>query len=320
MDTASSLLSRTAYGWLRERDVDLLLCAELHANGALTNYFAQRLGVTAGNFSGAWVSESDADGESDLVLSFDGTRGQIVALIENKIAAPFQPDQAARYGLRRDRWQDDERICRAVTILVAPQSYMSRPESSEFDLIVTYEEIADILQTEHDARSLFFLNSLLAGIEASRRGYMPIPDDAVSSAWQEIWQIAAQVAPRLNLAKPTKKPKESTWIYFYDAEGFERVKWRTAVVAYKAERGQVDLQFGRTLPSELERRTAHLGTPDMKVFKAAGSASLRLRVPKVDFSKPISEQEAAVVRGLLACEELRAFFVQHRISLLPQVD
>ncbi|PKA43217.1 hypothetical protein CWR43_14320 [Rhizobium sullae] len=288
----------------------------MHAEGALSNYFAKRLGVTAGYFSGAWVSESDADGESDLVLSFDGAQGQVVALIENKIAAPFQPDQAFRYSRRRDRWSEDERISRVVTVLVAPESYMTRAEAAEFDVRITYEELADILRREHDRRSLFLSNSLLAGIERSRRGYSLIPDDAVSSAWQEIWQIAARVAPRLNLAKPMEKPKESTWIYFYDADGFEQVSWRTAVVVYKAERGQVDLQFGGTIPSELERRTAHIRTAPMNVFKAGKSSSLRMLVPVVDFVKPALEQEAAIIEGLATCEELRTFFVEHRVSLL----
>jgi hypothetical protein len=75
MNISANLLGRAPHGWLRERDIDLLLCAELH--------------VTSGRFSGAWVSEADADGESDLVLASDGDGGHLIALIQNKVAAAF---------------------------------------------------------------------------------------------------------------------------------------------------------------------------------------------------------------------------------------
>jgi AcrR family transcriptional regulator len=40
--TLSSLSNRSALGWLRERDIDLLACSEFHANGAPTRWFARR--------------------------------------------------------------------------------------------------------------------------------------------------------------------------------------------------------------------------------------------------------------------------------------
>src|SRR5262245_12113083 len=85
---------------VRERDVDLLLLEELCVDDAFRRWFAERaLGAganaAAGAFRGAWQSVSEAGlGESDLVVDFDGPDGRgLRLLVENKIDAPFQPDQ-----------------------------------------------------------------------------------------------------------------------------------------------------------------------------------------------------------------------------------
>lgn len=60
------LLKRSSYAWLRERDIDLLLCAELHVPGALRHKFEEVLGVGDVTFEGAWVSLAELEGENPL--------------------------------------------------------------------------------------------------------------------------------------------------------------------------------------------------------------------------------------------------------------
>jgi hypothetical protein len=93
-----ALEARSPFSWLRERDIDLLLCAELHACGGPKNLLASRLGYPDSEFSGAWVSHAEHDGESDLIAAFETKDGLVLALVENKIAAPFQPEQGQRAG------------------------------------------------------------------------------------------------------------------------------------------------------------------------------------------------------------------------------
>jgi hypothetical protein len=317
VQTIFGLLSgRSALGWLRERDIDLLICSELHAGGgSLTRFLTSRLAGDRARFVRAWVSHADIDGESDLLVAFEQNGRTIIALIENKIAAIFQPDQALRYRKRAERWAKMDGISSVVTVLIAPEEYMSHAGSSDFDQRVTYEAVANVLRSEPDCRASFTAEAILTGIAQCRAGYVMRPNEAVTEMWNVCWEIACRVAPSLNFERTGEKPGESTWFYFRKAAGFEGL--RGAVVVYKAERGQVDLQFSGTSPTELARRSLGLLDTSMKVVPAAKSASVRLSVPVIDFHSSASAQEAKIVDGFMACERLRLLFVEHRGTLLP---
>jgi hypothetical protein len=313
-----ALEARSPFSWLRERDIDLLLCAELHACGGPKNLLASRLGYPDSEFSGAWVSHAEHDGESDLIAAFETKDGLVLALVENKIAAPFQPEQGQRYAARAQRWSTSDGISRVVTVLIAPDGYMSRSGAEAFEVRIPYEELSEALREENDSRSKFLANAMEAGVEALRRGYVMTPDAAVSGIWLACWKVSLQVAPKLNFSEPSLKPGLSNWFYFRGAEGLSDLDWRRAVVAYKAERGQADLQFGGTSATQLLRRSHGILQPSMKVVPAAKSASIRIIVPIVDFSRTPEDQNQAIVEGLAACELLRSFFVEHREKLLSE--
>lgn len=243
----------------------------------------------------------------------------MLALVENKIAAPFQPEQGLRYAGRAKRWSTTEGISRVVTVLIAPDGYMSRPGAEIFEVRIPYEELSAALREESDPRSRFLAEALEAGVEALRRGYVMTPDAAVSGMWQACWKISRQVAPKLNFNEPGLKPRLSTWFHFLDAEGVSDLDWSQVVLVYKAERGQVDLQFGGTSVAQLSRRSEGILQPSMKVEPAAKSASIRIVVPIVDFVRAPEDQHQAIIEGFATCEVLRSFFAMHRRELLPTV-
>jgi hypothetical protein len=312
----SDLFSRTPFAWLRERDIDLLVCSELHADGELTRLLASKIAPSGARFIGAWVSHAEADGESDLVVTFAVGDTRVIALVENKIAASFQERQAERYAARGQRWGATEGVSNVVTVLLAPGEYMSRAGAEVFDERISYEEAASALRAERDPRSMFLADALAAGVESYRQGYVMKPDESVSDMWMACWKVALKVAPNLGFNQPSLKPGRSTWFYFRDAEGFSREDRKRAVVAYKAERGQVDLQFASTTSAALARRTEGVINRSMKVVSAAKSASIRISVPSVDFFGSAEKQEAAIIEGFAACERLRVFFVTYRERLL----
>ena len=310
------LLGRTPFSWLRERDIDLLVCAELHAKGELTHLFASRIGVPGAKFVGAWVSHTESEGESDLVLTFSTEDGVAVALVENKIAASFQRDQAERYAARAQRISASEGVGRAVTVLLAPRDYMCRPGAESFDVRITYEEATAVLRAQGDPRSGFLADALEAGMEACRRGYVVIPDSAVTKMWMACWITSLRVAPRLNLQKPGVKPRQSTWIHFRNADGFSRDVSQRVWVIYKGGRGQADLQFRGTTAAALAAAAEGLLDGTMKVVPASKSASIRIFVPPIDFRGAVEDQQAAITEGFAACERLRTLFVEHGQRLL----
>jgi hypothetical protein len=303
--------------WLRERDVDLLLCSELHARGTLANLFASRLGLEGGRLERAWVSHREDGRESDLVIRMVRDTETVLALTENKIAADFQPGQVNAYAERSRKWIEADGV-RCSTVLVAPKGYFSRSGAKDFDICIAYEDMNAALRCSGDPRSAFLADVLLQGVDAYRRGWVAVPDDIVTSLMEAFWGLATSIAPLLNMKRPEPKPKGSTWIDFPNAAGLEGLGKRVLIV-YKAERGKVDLQFAATNESKLRHRAANILAPDMEISRAGKSASIRLLVPKIEFSVAADGQEPRLKAGLVACERLRTFFVAHRDILLAGV-
>ena len=308
-----TLRNRSSIGWLRERDIDILLCAELHAPGALRDYFASLWPNDRVQFVGAWVSHTEINGETDLVIEFQSSEAYLVIFVENKIAANFQPDQAARYAERAARWRRKASV-KVKTVLICPREYLSRPTSEDFDATIAYETLIEVLRNSHDHRSIFLARSLAEGIESYRRGYVAIPDQAVTSVWEAIWRASLADFPSLNMEKPAEKPGKSGWIYFRQPSGFAQADTKRCVIVYKASRGQVDLQFKSMTASQLESLVGALIEPDMSIVKASKSASVRVTVPDIDFFSAAEPQIEAICLGLHQSERLRRFFAEKGIS------
>ncbi|PZQ14335.1 MAG: hypothetical protein DI565_13025 [Ancylobacter novellus] len=311
-----AVFDRSPLGWLRERDVDLLLCSELHARGEVASTFGEKICGRVATFEGAWVSISDESGESDLVVSYEAGGRKVVALVENKIAAGFQPEQQLRYRTRAARWAAEAEGAIVVTVLVAPRDYLNRPGAEDFDIRVSYEEVADALGRERDPRSTFFLDAVVAAVAQHRSGYVMTEDEAVTATWKLIEAVGKRVVPQFRFAVAGGKPSRSVWPYFRSAEGLSGVK--DVVLVWKAERGQADLQFASTLEADLAQRCEGILGPGMSVVQASKSASVRVATRFLDFRTDPSDQEDVIVEGLVACERLRALFVENRARLLPR--
>lgn len=91
---------------VEERDIDLLLMEEFHVSPAFVSWFAVQVGVGDATFAGAWHSVTDTDGETDLLLRVVSGDMRTAILIENKVAAPEQSRQDARYHIRGARSRD----------------------------------------------------------------------------------------------------------------------------------------------------------------------------------------------------------------------
>src|SRR5262249_5148001 len=163
-------------------------------------------------------SVTQTTGESDLEISFvgpDGGRWRL--LIENKIAASFQAQQAERYRQRGATYIERGDCGAFYTILVAPEDYFGSPDSLKgFDGRVTYEALkAWFLQREALGVRLFYNATILTlSLKNSWFGYQPMQDMPVSDFWQAYWKLAQKCAPELNMPRPPAKPSGAGFIYF----------------------------------------------------------------------------------------------------------
>src|SRR4051812_47031879 len=119
--------ARIAIAGVSERDVDLLLLEEFQSSTSFRKLFLSRcpkLSDNVGLFTAASRSVTHSSGESDLEVDFlsaDGVKTRL--LIENKVRAGFQLQQAERYHLRGASYIAAG-VCAAYhTVIVAPRRY-----------------------------------------------------------------------------------------------------------------------------------------------------------------------------------------------------
>ncbi|MBM3331330.1 hypothetical protein FJY68_05680 [candidate division WOR-3 bacterium] len=140
-----------------ERDVDLLLVEELKCSEGFREWFLSQLALALGRapwqrLSSFRVRHSVSGvgkhaGETDVEVSFAAAGTRVLVLVENKLDAPFQPDQAQRYVLRARELVEQHKYDEALPVLLAPSGYIgSTSTSEEFDAAISYEDVMKYLR------------------------------------------------------------------------------------------------------------------------------------------------------------------------------
>ena len=281
-----------------ERDIDLLLLEEFVASKDFRTWFLSQIGIIEDvKLLEASRSVKTSNGESDLEITLEGGLGAIKILIENKVDAPFQPDQAQRYIERASSYQTTGKYKEVITVVMAPEVYFGdETENFGFEAKVTYEStLTWFACTERmNERTAYKLELLRGAIERGRQGWKLIPHKNVTELWHAYSHLAEQIAPQLAMPVPKKEiPATSSFIKFRPAALPANVK-----LFHKIEHGYVDLQFsgrGKNLP-EMERLYRTHLLPNMRIEKAAQSAVIRVRIDKVAITTATFDSCEAVFR------------------------
>jgi hypothetical protein len=132
---------------VRERDLDLVLVGALFASEPFRTFMLKSaIGWTKRHsLVRTCVSETTDAGESDVLLVVDLEDADRLALmIEDKIDAPFQPEQANRYQQRGEQGVRDGQWNRFTTCVCAPEGYLAgaRP-MKEWSAYISLESISE---------------------------------------------------------------------------------------------------------------------------------------------------------------------------------
>ena len=302
---------RIAVAGVSERDIDLLLLEEFYASEAFRRWFASHaLNLEWETFVGARRSVTQSTGESDLEVSFlDADQRQWRLLIENKVSASFQRQQAARYQQRGNTYVE-QGVCFAFrTILIAPERYFGKQENTKgFDARLTYEMLHDwfIQHDEIGARRFYKAALLTAAIEKATFGYQAEADAPVSNFWHSYWEMTEKYAPELQMKQPEAKPARAGFIYFRPASLPRGIE-----ICHKLPHGVVDIQFRGMGERVQELRAAfqsHLHS-DMSVKMAGKSSVVRLRVPVLNAGADFAAQAVHAQEGILAAKRLLIWYL-----------
>jgi hypothetical protein len=252
-------------------------------------------------------SHSNAFGESDLVVRYRNRVGKRVALlIEDKIGAALQLDQAERYRKRGERerpvsWDS------FITCIVAPERYIERINKLDWDACVALESILKF-DWAHDGlgrqRADFKRNVLKAAIEKEQHSGPLLIDAAVTGFRRSYFDLLQRDFPEIRMNPPKPCYAGETWFRLRHS-----CLPKSAWIHHKAERGFVDLSFPNVNESDLWKLRDCLAY-GMRPIQTGRSASLRLIVTKVENFTDFRSQEAAVREGMAAALRLCQFFAR----------
>jgi hypothetical protein len=289
-----------------ERDIDLILFEELACGRDLLRFLALRSGLE-GDWEfgerGVWHSVSHPTlGESDLVVRVQLSADRRHALlIENKIGATAQPEQAARYRLRGDAGIEKGDWESFSTCIFAPQRYLEGGGDARlYDFSFSYEEIMGPLSRAEGldaARREHRIMILTQAVEQHRRGYAPLHDERVTDFWRSYWEQVSSLFPELGMKEPGSKPAGSDWVEFRSpmlpAGTSVWHKWATRAVDL-----QLPLRFDAV--EQVSQACASLLGEDMSIAPTGKSCAIRVVVPALDRFKEYQEQSESALRGMKA--------------------
>lgn len=294
---------------VREKDIDLVLLEEFHVSPLFQEWFFDLVVGEDGTFENAWRSVTRFNGESDLEVAYTKSTGKRhLVLIENKITADEQPDQARRYKERGEKYRQQTPVDEFLTVLIAPQSYIRDDHRRKYDAALPYEQILEWFTEQEGARSAFKERVFDEAIALSEKRYIKSTDEETDAFWQYYESLTSQF-PALEFSVDHEPASGTTWFRFNPTTLDEE-----ATIVHKANRGVVDLMLrdrGQVL-GELRRALEGRLDEDMHITRTGRSAAVRIAVPSfTDLGDPESKRPA-IKAGLAAAGRLQDFERRHR--------
>ena len=300
-----------------ERDIDLLLAEEFLVNPSFADWMKAKtdIGSRKARIVDVFVSKANNLGESDLIALYELDDGKRFALmIEDKVDAPLQPEQAQRYRLRAEQ-EVQASLCAAYAVfLCAPHFYLENCSGAEaFDGRISFEEIAAFLRGESATPRAEYRASFLESAATRRvNNWVREIDEQTEEFWEAAYQLATKEFPILEM-KRLKVTKDSTWINFRPRD--MPTQPRRVYIFMKGDRGQMDLTFTGVTAHQFHQRVSHLLEPEMTIHQTAASAAVRLEVAGFTISEGLEIGLPKLKAAFQACERLIQFYRTHRTAL-----
>jgi hypothetical protein len=286
-----------------ERDLDLVIVGALFTSAPFRAFMLQSaIGWTKGhNLVRTCVSEVADAGETDvlLVVDLEGAK-RLALMIEDKINAAFQPEQANRYrergeqGIRTGRWDS------FTTCLCAPEGYLAaaRPDK-EWGAYISFESISKWARQSNNPYDAFVAQICEEAVARRIARTLEISPEA-TAFWRSYRMLANQLLPEVDITRLSDSVSAASPWPRFGAATLPSDIW----LEHKPQQGRVDLTFAKSTLEELKRRLPARLPIDVKPMKAGHSAALRIAVPRLDHLRPFDDQEEALLSAFAAVDRL----------------
>lgn len=307
---------------VQEQHIDFLLEEEFACNGRFLEFF---LSAAREHFHSLkdpietpkWLqpchdwnckairSVTTDKGETDVLAIYQSaeTPGRVAILIEDKIRAGFQPNQAERYRTRGETGTIAREWDHFWTCLIAPEKYAQ--DNRGFDTRISLEKLVAFFDGS-DERSRFKAGVLKAALHHFNVTGVQQKDEAVTQ-FRSFYSAEAEkffVKDEVNWPRPRVAWWGDTWFNFTGGglpAGSE--------IVYKAPSGFVDLAFRNTKEDVLAHALAGcLQDPGIIPMQTGKSASFRLRVEPLTNFADHTGARSVVMKSFQCVRDLLAFY------------
>jgi hypothetical protein len=330
-----------------ERDIDLLLVEELFASPGFVSWVATKVGLRDTVRSSTVLHSkrrTRSRREIDIFVAFELENfGRCALLIENKLDATEQPDQAESY--REELAVITNDFPGALMLIVCPDAY-SRAHAAftgKFDAIITYEELSGYFDRvtlastgETKARAEFRRDILHQAINKHHRGYSPVLNEVVGDFNARyvalLLRIAPSILPGRSMLKPAN-PDESTSMIFDHGASFSDLPAdiRPSRFAHELGRGKehranyVAVTFGGwghaiseltdIIEADLSGFDATVSAKPATKTRPNPGLTVSFSTPAVDNQNDFVSQYDALVQGMVQAQALRNWLLTNMSKL-----
>lgn len=297
-----------------ERDMDLLFMRKLaNDRGFVKRFFLmgkelKEKGYDNADFSVETVAHSimTEDGESDVeaLLSIGGRR--IALLIEDKIDAKAQPEQAERYSQRGKKAVERGDYDEFYVFIVAPRDYLnSNAEAKKYVHRIAYEDILASTEDEFEKSMISHALSDANNVRLPRNA-------AVTKFWDQLYDFLDENYNGIFAVHGYRGLERSgqpgQWISMSCAKPYS--------IQIKSDRGYVDLEISGYAEKFAQFSNDNKILIDEKrlyVRAATKALAIRKYVDAIDFTQPFDSQAPALTYALDAAKELQELIPKIKI-------
>jgi hypothetical protein len=256
-------------------------------------------------------------GETDLQFLFKSDDDGILAvLIENKISAAPQPEQALRYVKRGENGKRDQKWSDFQTCLVAPEKYLTAGNgAADYTVRVSYEEIMAffISRRRRDERYTFKARLVREAIEQNRRGFQAVVNKEMTEFAKAYVTAAKALHPTCGIVEAKERAAGNTWMSYRPS-----VLRPGVTIEHQVTAGFAKLFFANAA-ANIEHYRAVLKPflpDDMEPTVSGKSIQVSISVPKLHpLSRPFAEQDKDARAGMDAVQKLIDIYTRAKPAL-----
>jgi len=262
-------------------------------------------------------SVTTAKGETDVLAIYHSAEkpNRVAILIENKIRAGFQKDQAERYRDRGEVGRKNKEWEFYWTCLISPENYAQ--DNMGFDTRLSLEKLATFFSGE-DERTRFKLRVMQRALKRFDETGLQTKDEPMTRFRAFYAKEAAGFfrEGEVNWPKARDAWWDDTWFDFTGG-GLPA----GAKITHKSKDGVIDLAFSETRVNSLRKALAKCPHPSEIIAEQTHkSASFRICVKPISDFIESDATKATVVESFRRIRDLLAFYNSNKKQIADEIS